>query len=91
MHDIIEYMISCMISYINLFYDMLHDIIQCHDIIYDIIHDIIHDIIFEKCISLTCYALQCIDAADIEQLVRDIPVQPSVEVPVRTGVDGALI
>ena len=26
----------------------------------------------------------CIDAADIEQLVRDIPVQPSVEVPVRT-------
>ena len=26
----------------------------------------------------------CIEAADIEQLVRDIPVQPSVEVPVRT-------
>ena len=26
----------------------------------------------------------CIDAADIQQLVRDIPVQPSVVVPVRT-------
>jgi hypothetical protein len=26
----------------------------------------------------------CIDAADIEQLVRDIPVQPPVVVPVRT-------
>ncbi len=26
----------------------------------------------------------CIDAADIEQVVRDIPVQPSVVVPVRT-------
>ena len=26
----------------------------------------------------------CIDAADIEQLVQDIPVQPSVVVPVRT-------
>ncbi len=26
----------------------------------------------------------CIDAADIEQLVQDIPVQPPVVVPVRT-------
>jgi hypothetical protein len=26
----------------------------------------------------------CIDAADIEQLVRDIPVQPPVAIPVRT-------
>ena len=29
----------------------------------------------------------CIDAADIQQLVRDIPVQPSVVVPVRTVQD----
>jgi hypothetical protein len=26
----------------------------------------------------------CIDAADIEQLVRDIPVQPPVVIPLRT-------